>query len=86
VESTTGEEEAPAVYNQNEEGVPLYWTGKLSGRRKLRDSDVIRLRRNEEQLSYNQWAQIYRVPQKVIWNAMKGYTYKHLNWRHPPIR
>lgn len=74
------------VYNRTEEGAELGYPGKLSGRRKLRDCDVVRLRRNEEQLSYNQWAVIYRVPQAVIWNAAKGYTYKHLNWRYPPRR
>ncbi len=75
-----------AVYNRTEEGTPLGYPGKISGKRKLRDEDVIRLRRNEEQLSYNQWAVIYRVAPAVIWNAIKGFTYKHLNWRHPPIR
>lgn len=64
----------------------LKYAGKLSGRRKLRDEDVVRLRRNEEQLSYNHWAKIYKVAPAVIWAAMKGYTYKHLNWKYPPIR
>ncbi len=86
VESQGREAEAEAVYNRTEEGDALQYPGKLSGKRKLRDADVIRLRRNEEQLSYNQWAVIYRVAPAVIWNAIKGFTYKHLNWRHPPIR
>lgn len=77
---------ADDAYNRGEEGEALSFAGKLSGRRKLRDIDVIRLRRNEEQLSYNQWAAIYRVAMAVIWNAVKGYTYKHLNWRYPPLR
>ena len=82
--TSSGGEDAP--YNRDEEGVGLRFAGKLSGRRKLRDIDVVRLRRNEEQLSYNQWAQIFRVSPFVIWNAMKGYTYKHLNWKYPPLR
>lgn len=75
-----------APFNRDEEGLGLAFAGKLSGRRKLRDSDVVRLRRNEEQLSYNQWAVIYRIAPATIWNAMKGFTYKHLNWRYPPLR
>lgn len=74
------------AYNRDEEGVELYFHGKLKGGRKLHDHDVVRLRRNEEQLSYNQWAKIYGVVNAVIWNAVKGYTYKHLNWRYPPLR
>lgn len=75
-----------AAYNRDEEGVELYFHGKLKGGRKLHDHDVARLRRNEEQLSYNQWAKIYGVATAAIWNAVKGYTYKHLNWRYPPLR
>lgn len=78
--------QTPPAYNRTEEGVELKYPGKVSGRRKLRDIDVARLRRNEEQLSYNEWARIYGVAMFVIWRAMKGYTYKHLNWRYPPIR
>lgn len=82
----TRAEKAEAPYNQTEEGAPLRYPGKISGRRKLRDEDVIRLRRNEEQLSYNHWARVFNVAMSVIFKAMKGYTYKHLNWRYPPIR
>lgn len=73
-------------YNRDEEGVELSFAGKLTGGRKLRDCDVIRLRRNVEQLSINWWAKVFGVSGSVIWNAMKGYSYKHLNWQHPPIR
>lgn len=86
MESKGRQVEEAAPYNRTEEGDELRYQGKLSGSRKLRDIDVIRLRRNEEQLSYNQWAVIYRVALTVIWNASKGYTYKHLNWKYPPIR
>ena len=86
VAEATGRAEDAPVYNVDEEGNELFYLGKLSGKRKLRDSDVARLRRNEERLSVNHWAKIYRVTPAVIWNAMKGYTYKHLNWRIPPIR
>ena len=86
VEGGSRSEEAQAVYNQTETGDPLLYPGKVSGRRKLRDEDVVRLRLNREQLSVNRWALIFRVTNAVIWNAMKGYTYKHLNWQHPPIR
>ena len=81
-----GENREDEAYNRTEDGAELFFSSKLSGRRKLRDVDVVRLRRNEEQLSYNHWAKIYRVAPAVIWAAMKGYTYKHLNWRCPPIR
>ncbi len=74
------------TYNHTEVGCELFFHSKLSGGRKLRDIDVVRLRRNEEQLSYNRWAVIYDVSPYVIWNAMKGYTYKHLNWKYPPLR
>jgi len=82
----TGEDRPDEAYNRTEDGAELFFQGKLTGGRKLRDIDVIRLRRNEEQLSYNQWAVIYKVAMAVIWKAMKGLTYKHLNWRYPPIR
>lgn len=83
-EPGSAEEDAP--YNRDEEGLCLAFGGKLTGGRKLRDCDVVRLRRNEEQLSYAQWAKVFGVAIAVIWNARKGYTYKHLNWRCPPIR
>lgn len=81
-----GEDRTDEAYNRTEDGAELFCPSKLTGGRKLRDIDVVRLRRNEEQLSYNQWAVIYKVAMAVIWRAMKGYTYKHLNWRYPPIR
>lgn len=81
-----GADREAEAYNRTEDGIELFYAGKPSGGRKLRDIDVIRLRRNEEQLSVNRWAQIYGVVNAVIWKAMKGYTYKHLNWNHPPLR
>lgn len=84
--ASEGGEVADPAYNRSDDGEELLYPGKVSGRRKLRDEDVVRLRRNEEQLSYNHWAKIYKVTPAVIWNAMKGLTYKHLNWNHPPIR
>ncbi len=75
-----------AAYNRTEEGDELLFAGKMSGRRKLRDIDVVRLRRNEERLTLHAWGRIYQCSHEVIWKAMKGLTYKHLNWRYPPLR
>jgi len=72
------------AYNRTEDGIELKCPVKAKGRRSLSDEAVIRLRRNEERLTTRQWSTLYQVPYIVIWNAQKGYTYRHLNWIHPP--
>lgn len=84
-EAAGGSDQEGAVYNRTEEGEELRYAGHArQGRYKLRDIDVIRIRRNEEKLTMAEWARVYLVPYTVIHNAAKGYSYKYLNWTHPP--
>lgn len=73
-----------AAYNRDEEGLPLSYAGKKSGGTKLSDDAVGDCRRVVGEVGIKELAKRHGVAYHTMWNAVKGYTYKHLNHRYPP--
>jgi hypothetical protein len=57
---------------------------KLSGARKLADEDVADCRELAATVPVSQLAKKYGVSYKTMDYAVKGYSHRHLNIRHPP--
>lgn len=64
--------------------VPLTYYGKRGGARSLTDEQVIAARRDAPTVSVTELAKRYGVKWAVMWNAVKGITYRHLNWTRTP--
>lgn len=78
-----GATEAP-VYNRDEDGIELKCPHKGSGGRKLSDDAVAHCRTVIGSRTIKELAQEHGVSYYTMWNAVKGYTYRHLNFRFPP--
>ena len=76
-----GKDEA---YNRDEEGLELKYAGKRSGGTKLTDDAVGYCRTVVGRRTIKELAAEHHVSYYTMWNAVKGYTYKHLNHQYPP--
>ncbi len=64
--------------------VPFTYAGQRPRARKLTDEQVIEARREVAAVSCLQLSKRFGVSYKSLWLAIKGMTFKHLNFEHPP--
>ena len=80
----TGSDRKDDAYNRDEEGLELKFAGKRSGGAKLTDDAVAYCRTVVGRRTIKELAAEHHVSYYTMWNAVKGYTYKHLNHRFAP--
>jgi hypothetical protein len=64
--------------------LPAEFYPKPSGKRKLSDGQVIFARENIARLGCRALAKRFNVSYGTMWNAIKGYSFRHLNGTFPP--
>lgn len=68
------------------EEIPYTFHFKKQGKRILTDEEVMFARKNIVRLSVLQLANQYGVSPSTVYRAVKGYTYRYLNFLVPPQR